>query len=334
MKTATLSLPLFAPPFGPDGGPVDAVPTGLPRVEWIERQGKVLQPNPMVDSEDMLSINLTHGCAHRCTFCSVRAAPSYPGDDVVYAYRDTADRLKRELTARQPKPRAVFLCPATDPFPPLAEIQAETARVVEVLARQRVEVRLMTRGQIRPAALAVLAAHRERVKVTVALTTLDRHLQRILEPLTASPRLRLRQLAQLRQLGVPVQAALDPLIPGLTDTRDNLAEVLEALATAGVRQLKASYLFLRAGIADNLIRALADHGWDELVLSAFAGGPVLQTSSLKAARYLPKARRQRGYATLMALAAGLGITVSICGTTNPDFRSPRPVPRLQRLRIG
>ena len=45
----------------------------------------------------------------------------------------------------------------------------------------------------------------------------------MLEPLTASPRLRLRQIRRLRDLGIPVQVALEPLVPGLTDTRDNLA---------------------------------------------------------------------------------------------------------------
>ena len=43
-------------------------------------------------------------------------------------------------------------------FPPIADVQGETARVVATLAERGVEAWLMTRGQIRPAALAVLAA--------------------------------------------------------------------------------------------------------------------------------------------------------------------------------
>jgi hypothetical protein len=217
----------------------------------------------------------------------------------------------------------VFLSPATDPFPPLAEIQAETARVVEILAKHGVEAWLMTRGYIRPLALDVLAAHPEHVRVTLALTTLDRNTQRILEPLTAPPHLRLRQIGELRRLGVPVQVALDPLVPGLTDTRENLASVLEALAGVGVRHVTAGYLFLRPGIRENLIRALEPYGWEQLVLDAFIGGPFLRGDGMPAAQYLPKARRQRGYAALMALAAGLGISVTVSGISNPDFTVPR-----------
>jgi hypothetical protein len=171
--------------------------------------------------------------------------------------------------------------------------------------------------------MSVLGEHREWVKVTVALATLDRNLQRVLEPLCASPRLRLRQIADLREKGIRTQVALEPLIPGLTDTRENLAALLEALATAGIRHVRTSYLFLRSGIRDNILHALEPLGWSQAVSDAYAGGPVLSEGAIAPARYLPKARRQRGYAALMAMAAGYGITVSICGPTNPDFRGPQ-----------
>ena len=42
--------------------------------------------------------------------------------------------------------------------------------------------------------------------------------------------MRLRQIERLHRLGIPVQAAVDPLIPEVTDTPDNLRSLLEALA--------------------------------------------------------------------------------------------------------
>jgi DNA repair photolyase len=288
----------------------------------------------MAGDGEVLSLNLVQGCVHRCPFCSARGYRGYVGDEVVYAYAGTAERLAAELSARRSRPRAVFVCPSTDPFPPIAAIQEEAARVVDVLASHGVQAWLMTRGYIQPAVLEVLAANHAWVKVTLALTTLDRRLQRVLEPLTAPPRLRLRQIVQLRELGIGVQPALLPLLPGLTDTRDNLRAVLAALADRGVRQVTAGYLFLRPGIADNLARALHEHGWDELLLSAFEDGPVLKGNGLAAARYLPKARRQRGYAALTALASEYGITVTICATTNPDFASPQRAEAVEPPRLA
>jgi hypothetical protein len=298
----------------------------------------VLYPSPLADNGEVLSLNVAVGCAQRGASCSPWAEASYPGDKVVYLFSDTAERLAAELAAGRKRPRAVYVSPATDPFPPLAAVQAETARVVEVLAAHGVEAWLMTRGTIRPAIRRALAAHRHSIKLTVGLTTLDRPLQRLLEPLAASPRMRLRQIARLRQLGFAVQVALEPLVPGLTDTRANLWAVLEALAGVGVRQVTTGYLCLRAGLRDTPVQAVGAGDWEEAVLDAFADGPVLKGDHLAPARYLPKARRQRGYAALMALAAGLGIQVCVNRITNPDFRAPRqpgsnagPRPRLLPL---
>jgi len=298
----------------------------LPRVVRIGRTAPLLHAAPLSGEGEVLSLNIAQGCAHRCAFCFASAYPSYPGAELVYLFDDTPARLAAELRSRRHRPRAVYISPATDPFMPLAEVQAETADVVDVLAEHGVESWLMTRGFIRPAIGRRLAAHRARVQVTVGLTTLDRRLQRLLEPLAAPPRLRLEQIARLREQGIAVQVELGPLVPGVTDGRDNLEPLLAALARCGIRRVMTGYLFLRPAIGEQLSRALSPYGLDEPVLSAFEGGPILQDGAIAAARYLAKVRRQRGYAAIMALASRHGISVTVSGLTNPDFRLPPPPP--------
>jgi len=204
-----------------------------------------------------------------------------------------------------------------------------------MLANHGIDVLLMTRGYIRPSALQVLAKHRERLRVTIPLTTMDRELQRSLEPFCASPRLRVRQIGQLRELGIKVQVSLEPLVPGLSDSRSSFIALLDSLAEIGIRHVQAGYLFLRPGMTEILLQALEHHGGAEAVLDAYSGGPTLQAGVARPACFLPKTRRQRGYAALMALAAERGITVSVSGALNPDFRSPqqleRPRPSWQPL---
>jgi DNA repair photolyase len=328
MNIAPVSLPLFPgelpQPF--DGAkPENASPSRhLPRLEWVDRRGALLHPIPKDGEEEVLGLNLSRGCTHQCAFCAIRAYPGYAGDGVLYAYANTAVSLAQELATRRQLPRAVLLCPATDPFPPQLELQAEAARTVEVLAANGVQAWVMTRGIIRPPALQVLVRRREWVKVMAGLTTLDPKLQRSLEPLAASSRLRLRQVGRLRRLGLDVRVALEPLIPGLTDTRENLRPLLQALAKEGIRQLTASYLFLRPGIEELLNPVLDRLGVRQTVEEAYVDGPLLSANGLAPARYLPLARRQRGYAALMVLAAEMGIAVRISATTNPDFVKTRP----------
>jgi DNA repair photolyase len=297
----------------------------LPRLEIVERRGTILRPSPMADllDQDILSLNHVSGCPQGCTFCYARAYPGYEGDTVVYLYANAAELVRRELSERRQLPRAVYLCSSTDPFPPFNEIQAETCRILDVLAEFNVQAWFMTRGYIRPTALEALQRHLKLVQVTFALTAFDEKVRRVLEPLAAPTKLRLRQLKELRSLGITTQVTIEPLIPHLTDTRENLAPLLDAIAAAGVDRIGTSYLYVRPGIQQNLENDLGALGWAEPVLESYAQGPILPMGRIAAARHLPRADRQRGYARLMALAAERGIKVSVCGLTNPDFKAPR-----------
>jgi len=307
------------------------LPPSLPLVERVSESRPLLKPGPFAQQPEVLSLDFIAGCGHGCPFCPARIAGDGRALDRVYLAANVAERLTEELLDLPRRPSAVFVSPTTDPFPPLQEIQYETGRIVEVLARYGIDVWLMTRGFIRPAVLDTLRRHAERVKVTVALTTLERSRQRMLEPLTAPPRLRLKTMCSLREAGIACNAALEPLIPGVTDTRENLMPVLEALALAGVRQVTVGYLVLHQRIEQHLQSVLRPHGLDTMVLEEYARGPILRTERGLSGRYLPRSRRQHGYAALMAMAAGVGLRVTVNALTNPDFTSgPHAEPRRAR----
>jgi DNA repair photolyase len=274
----------------------------------------------LAQADDVMGLNLTRGCGHACSFCSVRASPNYPAAEAVL-FTNTIDLLRDELAVV--RPRAVYLCPAADPFPPFPAVQELTAEAVAVLAEHGTESWLMTRGEPSSNVLDAIAEHSAFVRFTVALPCLSPVTSRLLEDGAAPPAKRLELLSALKQRGISAQVAIDPLVPGLTDTPEALGPLLEALASRGVRSVTASYLFLREGVTEQLRAALpADVAG--LVLGAFERGPVLAPPGLKAARFLPRSRRQRGYATLMALASRHGLGVTVSALTNPDFSPPRP----------
>ena len=288
----------------------------LPTVVHVQEPRRLLHPGPFAKQPDVLSLSFVDGTVAGCR----------EGDEVRLV-ANAAELLAAELRALPRLPRAVLLSPSTDPFPPLNEVQHTTVRLVEVLARHGIDAWLMTRGYIRPAALDALCRHTEHVKVTVALTTLDRPLQRLLEPLSAPPRLRLRTLRSLVEAGIAAQAALDPLIPGVTDTREHLLPLLEAIAATGVSQIAVGYLVLHPRTENDLLAKLRPLGLDAMVGDEYARGPLLTRGRSPAGRYLPRSRRQHGYAALMAMAANFGLRVSVNALTNPDFSPAPPVAR-------
>jgi hypothetical protein len=97
------------------------------------------------------------------------------------------------------------------------------------------------------------------------------------------------------------------------------------LATAGVQHVTVGYLMLHARAEQALMTALRPLGLGSLVAEEYARGPMLSRVRGMAGRYLPRARRQHGYAALMAMASSFGIRVSVNALTNPDFAgAPRP----------
>jgi DNA repair photolyase len=290
----------------------------LPLVAEVKVPRRLLKPATLQKS-NVSDLHFIEGCGHGCPFCFARTAAETDGSGEIRMVTGASAQLDLELRESPIQPSAVFISPSTDPFPPLNQVQDETARIVEVLAGHGIDAWLMTRGFIRPRAMEVLCKHAARVKVTVAVTTLDRQLQRKLEPLTAPPRLRLKNIRQLREAGVSCQAALEPLIPGLTDTRENLLPLLEELSAAGIRQISVGYLVLHGKAERDLGAVLHESGLDSLVLDEYTGGPLLRPANGVVGRYLARARRQHGYAAVMALAAGLGMRVTINAMTNPDF---------------
>src|SRR5947209_6718251 len=105
----------------------------LPHVVAVESHAPALKPAPETGRDDVFALNVTGGCYHRCAFCAVRASSSYAGDNVLANYLNSAARLTADLAGRGRLPRAVFIGPDMDPFPPHCDIQAVTASVVETL---------------------------------------------------------------------------------------------------------------------------------------------------------------------------------------------------------
>lgn len=236
---------------------------------------------------------------------------------------DSGRRVAAALASLDRLPRAVHICPFGDPFLPIGRLQKEVAAVVRVLADRGIQAWFTTRGFIQPELRPLLARYSNFVKVRIGLSTLDRRVQQGLEPFAAPPVLRLRQIARLRSAGIAVQVTLEPLVPGLTDSRENLCCVFGELANLGIRHVSAGYLALPIAAEESYRDYLAALGWDETVLAPFAEGFVRREGA-SLIRYLPKGRRQQGYARLMTLAADFGITVSVSAASNPDFAKPAP----------
>ena len=113
------------------------------------------------------------------------------------------------------------------------------------------------------------------VEGRIGLITLDPRIAAAFEPGAATPEVRLAQAAELIGAGIPVEARLDPILPGVTDGTDCLEPLCAALARIGVRRIAASVLFLRPAVTGSLRRHIKDKLMLDRLLDCFAGGEPL-----------------------------------------------------------
>ena len=217
------------------------------------------------------SLNPYSGCAHRCTFCYVRAferRADRPADDrygrSIRVKVNIADVLARELGRRSWAKELVAIGAATDPYQPAEGRYRLTRACIKTFGRAASPVGLITRGPLIVRDLDVLAeaARRTSVSVTFSVPTLDRDVWRSTEPGTAPPRQRLRALSQLVEAGIEANVGMAPILPGLSDRPDQLAAVVKAARAAGATGIWANLLYLAPGTKEHFLEALA-HDWPE-----------------------------------------------------------------------
>jgi DNA repair photolyase len=217
------------------------------------------------------SLNPYMGCAHRCTFCYVRAferRAERPSDDrygrTIRVKTNVAEVLERELSRKSWTGEHVAIGAATDPYQPVEGRYRLTRACLETLMRHSNPFSIITRGPmiVRDLDVLVEASKRANVSVTFSIPTVDEDVWRKTEPSTAHPRQRLRALKQLVDAGVRASVGMAPILPGVSDSPEQLSDVVRAAREAGACGVWANLLFLRPGTREHFLENLA-RDWPE-----------------------------------------------------------------------
>ncbi len=238
----------------------------LPTHFYRDLTKTIISRNNSPDVGFETSINPYRGCEHGCVYCFARPTHEYLGfsagldfESKIMVKEDAPELLEAELSSSKWKPQTVVLSGVTDPYQPIERKMKITRRCLQVLAKFRNPVGILTKNRLVTRDIDVLkelAAHNA-IAVNISVTSLDPKLQRILEPRTSPPQARLDAIAQFRAAGIPIGIMVAPIIPGITE--HEMPSILEACGKAGAQF--AGYVVLRLpwAVAPLFERWLQEH---------------------------------------------------------------------------
>ncbi|MFV3129347.1 PA0069 family radical SAM protein [Niveispirillum sp. KHB5.9] len=232
--------------WGCDGG----LPEKLRTIVMADAARSIISRNDSPDIPFDSSVNPYRGCEHGCVYCFARPTHAYlglsPGLDFetkLFAKRDAAALLARELRSRSYVCRTLALGANTDPYQPVEREEGITREILSVCRDFNQPVSIITKSANVLRDLDILApmAADGLAHVAMSITSLDRDLARTMEPRASTPGKRLEAVRTLTGAGVPVAVLTSPMIPALND--HEMEAILEAAADAGATA--ASYILLR-----------------------------------------------------------------------------------------
>jgi len=219
------------------------------------------------------TINPYRGCSHACGYCFARKTHNYldldSGEDFnskIVVKVNAPELLRTELARASWSGEHIAMGTNVDPYQ-RAEGRYRLMRgILEALRDAANPFSILTKGSLvlRDVDLLQECAALADVGANVSVGFVDRGVWRTLEPGTPSPQKRLHVCRTLNDAGIGCGVLMAPIIPFLTDSPQQLAATVRAIAEAGARHVSPIVLHLRPGAREWFLAWLGEYHPDLL----------------------------------------------------------------------
>ena len=203
------------------------------------------------------TVNPYRGCSHACKYCFARPTHEFLGmnagrdfDREIVVKVNVPEVLRAELRKPSWRGEHVALGTNTDPYQWVEGRYRLMRGIWEALRDYSNPCSILTKSPLLLRDLDLMQEIAERAEFSACLSipTLDEKAWRQTEPHTPNPRARLEAVAELNRAGIPTGVLIAPLMPGINDSPDQLAELLELVHKAGAVSVGGVALHLRGSV--------------------------------------------------------------------------------------
>jgi DNA repair photolyase len=202
------------------------------------------------------TINPYRGCSHACVYCFARNTHTYlefdsghDFDSQVVVKVNAPELLRKELRSARWAGDHIAMGTNVDCYQRAEGRYQLMPGIITALTEARNPFSILTKGTLllRDIDLLGRAAEVTDVGLNVSVGIIDKSLSRSVEPGTPSPDRRLAVCAALAGRGLQCGVLMGPVLPYLSDSPDQLAAAVRAIASAGARHVTPIVLHLRPG---------------------------------------------------------------------------------------
>jgi len=224
-------------------------------VHYKEAKGILSQTNGM---------NLYRGCTHGCIYCDARSKcyqMDHEFEDIEVKINAPA-LLEKALSSKRKK-CMIGTGAMSDPYLSLEPELELTKTCLSLINQYGFGLSIQTKSNRILRDLDLLKSIHEKSKcvVQITLTTYDEELCKIIEPGVCTTRERFEVLLKLKENNIPTVVWLDPILPFITDTEENIRGILNYCVEAKVYGIICfgMGLTLREGNRDYFYQKLDQH---------------------------------------------------------------------------
>ncbi|WP_406689556.1 Rv2578c family radical SAM protein [Saccharopolyspora sp. ID03-671] len=221
------------------------------------------------------TVNPYRGCTHSCIYCYARATHTYLDldsgrdfDSKIVVKVNAPALLRKELASPRWVGEPIAMGTNTDPYQRAEGRYGLMPEIIAALRDRANPFSILTKGTLilRDLELIAQAAEVAPVSVAVSVGSVDEVLWREVEPGTPSPLRRLDVVRRFAKVGVGCSVMMAPILPGLSDSPEQIDATVAAVAEAGAVSVSPIVLHLRSGAREWFHRWLSTRRSDLLPL--------------------------------------------------------------------